>query len=27
MQAGQNTIIEACILYHSNSCRYCFYLQ
>jgi len=27
MQTGENSIIEARILYHSNSYTYCSYLQ
>jgi len=27
MQTGENSIIEAHILYHSNSYTLCFYLQ
>jgi len=27
MQAGENSVIDARILYHSNSYTQCFYLQ
>jgi len=27
MQAGENSIIESCILHHSNSYTLCYYLQ